>query len=52
MSTAQTSPSEVLRWTAKRKAAVVLELLQGKTTAAEVLTVPRYFAWVGLRPES
>lgn len=27
--------SDVQRWTAKRKAAVVLDLIKGKTTAAE-----------------
>jgi hypothetical protein len=32
----QASPeSDVQRWTAKRKAAVVLDLIRGKTTAAE-----------------
>lgn len=29
-------PGQVQRWTAKRKAAVVLELIKGTTTAAEV----------------
>jgi transposase-like protein len=27
---------EIKRWTAQRKAAVVLEIIQGKTTVAEV----------------
>jgi len=35
MSTEPT-PNEIERWTAQRKAAVVLELIKGKTTAAEV----------------
>lgn len=30
------TPNEIERWTARRKAAVVLELIKGKTTAAEV----------------
>lgn len=28
--------SEIQRWTAKRKTAVVLDLIRGKTTAAEI----------------
>jgi transposase-like protein len=44
------SASDVQRWTARRKAAVVLELLKGKTTAAEVarqhdLTVGEVERW-------
>jgi transposase-like protein len=34
--TNEPSSDEVQRWTAKRKAAVVLDLIAGKTTAAEV----------------
>ena len=42
--------SNVQRWTAKRKAAVVLDLIKGKTTAAEVarqhdLTVAEIERW-------
>jgi|SRR5688500_9468833 transposase-like protein len=42
--------SDVQRWTAKRKAAVVIDLLKGKTTAAEVarlhdLTVGEVERW-------
>ena len=42
--------SDVQRWTAKRKAAVVIELLKGKTTAAEMarqhdLTVGEVERW-------
>lgn len=37
MKTPEPSPcEEVQRWTAKRKAAVVIEILQGKTTAVEL----------------
>lgn len=51
MKTTEPSPNEdVQRWTAKRKAAVVIEILQGKTTAAEVarahaLTVGEIEQW-------
>ena len=43
-------PSDVQRWTAKRKAAVVLSLIQGKVTLAEVarqhgLTVQELEQW-------
>ena len=31
-----TMDEEIKRWTARRKAAVVLEIIQGKTTVAEV----------------
>ena len=42
--------SDVQRWTAKRKAAVVIELIKGKTTAAEIarqhdLTVGEVERW-------
>ena len=30
------APEEIKRWTARRKAAVVLEIIKGNTTAAEV----------------
>ena len=44
--------AEVQRWTAKRKAAVVLDLLKGKTTPAQVarqngLTVADVETWIG-----
>jgi transposase-like protein len=44
------SGSDVQRWTAKRKAAVVIDLIKGKTTAAEVarqhaLTVGEVERW-------
>jgi len=46
----ESTGSDVQRWTAKRKAAVVLELLKGKTTAAEIarqhdLTVGEVERW-------
>ncbi len=34
--TTDSSFDDIQRWTAKRKAAVVLDLLAGKTTSAEV----------------
>ena len=45
-----TAGSDVQRWTAKRKAAVVIELIKGKTTAAEIarqhdLTVGEVERW-------
>ncbi len=48
--TNEPSSDEVQRWTAKRKAAVVLDLIAGKTTAAEVarnhgLTVSEIEQW-------
>lgn len=44
------SPEDIKRWTAKRKAAVVLELIQGKTTPVGVarqfdLTVAEVEQW-------
>lgn len=51
MKTPEPAPKDdVQRWTAKRKAAVVIEILQGKTTAAEVarahgLTVGEIEQW-------
>ena len=44
------SEPQVQRWTAKRKAAVIIELIQGKTTASEVarqhgLTVSEVEGW-------
>jgi transposase-like protein len=51
MKTPEPSPSDdVQRWTAKRKAAVVIEILRGKTTAVEVsrahgLTVGEIEQW-------
>ena len=46
----QSSNEDVQRWTAKRKTAVVLDLIKGKTTAAEVarahgLTVAEVERW-------
>ena len=48
--TTDTSSDDIQRWTAKRKAAVVLDLLAGKTTSAEVarshgLTVSEVEQW-------
>ena len=50
MDTPESNASEIKRWTAKRKMAVVLELIQGKTTAAQVarqhdLTVAEVEGW-------
>ena len=46
----ETNQSPVKRWTAKRKSAVVLDILRGKTTVAEVarqhdLTVAEIESW-------
>jgi len=43
-------PDEIKRWTARRKAAVVMDIIKGKTTAAEVarshdLTVAEVEHW-------
>lgn len=50
MNQAASVPDDVKRWTAKRKAAVVLELIQGKTTPADVarqhdLTIAEVESW-------
>lgn len=44
-------PEEIKRWTARRKAAVVMDIIKGKTTAAEVarshdLTVGEVERWM------
>ena len=36
MSQTENAPEPVMRWTAKRKSAVVLEMLRGETTAVEI----------------
>jgi len=48
---------EVKRWTARRKAAVVLDIIKGETTAAETarshdLTVAEVESWMGELPQS
>lgn len=44
-------PEDLKRWTAKRKAAVVIEIIKGKTSSAEIsraqaLTVAEVESWV------
>ena len=43
----ETDSDSPQRWTAKRKAALVIDILQGKTTAAEVAREKTLLAKVG-----
>ena len=45
-------PEDIKRWTARRKAAAIMEIIKGKTTAAEIarshdLTIAEIDPWMG-----